>query len=219
MEPSSAILIVDDHKLFAEAITSSLRAAGIEVLPVAATGGQALAEARKARPRLVLMDIGLPDESGLAIGRRMLDELPGVRIIALTALNDQQVAAEALRLGFSGFLTKDTPVAEFVNAIKSALAGSAVLSANLKPVANGHGHENVEASFLGDQLTPRERDVLGLLVEGASSPSIAETLSISPNTLRSHIQNILSKLQAHTRLEAAAIATKYEILRRKPLGD
>ena len=207
---SLRVLIVDDHMLFAEAIKSAVAGIGIEVVAVATTGEEGVKEVRRSRPDLVLMDVVLPDQSGLAAGRRILDEVPDTKILALTALDDQSVADEAIQIGFHGYLTKDTPVTLFMNSIRAVLDGQMVLPHRLGP-ARRSGRAT-DAALMAAQLTDREREVLARLVRGESGREIAAHLGISRNTVRTHVQGILTKLQVHSRLEAAAFAVRHRIV-------
>jgi two-component system nitrate/nitrite response regulator NarL len=209
------VLIVDDHKLFAEAIRSALSSDGLrmEVLPVATSAKEALATAKADKPDLVLVDLGLPDESGVVLGRKILEECKGATVLAVTALSDPRLLREVMKAGFHGFITKDTPMARFVDLIKAAMSGHLVVPHRLAARAAGaRSTEERDAGLLAEQLTKRERAVLEMLVEGARSEDIARRLSISPNTVRTHIQNILTKLQVHSRLEAAAFAVKHGLV-------
>jgi two-component system, NarL family, nitrate/nitrite response regulator NarL len=204
--------------LFAEAIRVALEDLGEEVLGVVTTGEEAVASVRRTRPDIVLMDIALPDQSGLAVGRAILGEWPDMKIIALTALSDRTAVEEALRIGFRGYITKDTPVAQFVNSLQSVLDGHIVLPHRLGPTGKRSAAED-EVALLADQLTAREREVLGLLVEGADGLTVAMKLGISRNTVRTHVQNILMKLQVHSRLEAATFAVRHRLVQAPtPLG-
>jgi DNA-binding NarL/FixJ family response regulator len=191
---------------------SALTDLGLSVLPVARTGTEALAAVATERPELVLVDLGLPDMDGLVLGERILAELPGAKIVVVTALHDTGTVGEAIRLGFAGYVTKDIPLSQFVDAIKSVIDGQVVVAHQPLP-ARKPG--DPQAEFLLRQLTPRERDVLLLLGEGAGGPEIARRLLVSQNTVRTHVQNILTKLQVHTRLEAVAFASRHGVLRRR----
>ena len=157
------------------------------------------------------MDIALPDQSGLAAGRATLDRHPEAKIIAVTALTDRAAVDEALRIGFIGYLTKDTPVTQFVNAVRSAMDGHLVLPHRLSP-NGGRTQQHEEVALLASQLTPREREVLALLVRGANGQLAAAQLGISSNTVRTHVQSILTKLQVHSRLEAATFAVRHRLV-------
>jgi two-component system, NarL family, nitrate/nitrite response regulator NarL len=203
------VLIVDDHRLFAEALTWAMERLGMTVV-LASNGEEALEATHRHTPSLVLLDIGLPGTSGLLVGREILRLAPNTKLVAVTALHDPGSVKEAIRLGFHGYITKDTPMERFAASINAAVGGQMVMPHHLaRVVAESPSDEDRHASVLAAQLTARERDVLGMLVEGASSELIAQRLSISPNTVRSHIQSILPKLQVHSRLEAAAFAVRH----------
>jgi two-component system nitrate/nitrite response regulator NarL len=205
------VLIVEDQVLFAEAMQVALRNHGVEVVGMAATGAEGLELLSTRDPDVVLLDIGLPDRGGMKVGREMLERCPHVKVLALTALRDGRTAREALRAGFSGYLTKDTDVARLIRAIESATSGEVTISKGVaRQAAGGHAPDGV--SLMISQLTDRERDVLALLAEGADSPVIAERLGISRNTVRTHVQSILAKLNVHSRLEAAAFAVRHGIV-------
>ncbi|HUF60082.1 MAG TPA: response regulator transcription factor [Actinomycetota bacterium] len=206
------VLIVEDQVLFAEAVEFALRSHGIDVVGTASTGEVGLELLPTTNPDVVLLDIGLPDRSGIAIGREMLERCPNVKVLALTALRDGRAAREALRAGFSGYLTKDTDVDRLLRAIESAFSGEVTISKPLaRQAAGGRGGDGV--SLMVSQLTDRERAVLGLLAAGADSPAMAERLHISKNTVRTHVQSILAKLNVHSRLEAAAFAVRHGVVK------
>lgn len=205
-------LIVDDHRLFAEAIQLTLGRMGLDVLPVATTAGEALNAAREQHPDLVLVDIGLPDRSGISLGAQILQELPDTKVVALTALEDASLVREALRLGFAGYVTKDTHADMFVRSLRSVLDGQVVVPASVSRAVVWNGASS-DQGLLSSQLTRRELEVLHLLVDGTSSEQIARTLGVSTNTVRTHVQGILAKLQVHSRLEAAAFAVRHGLVR------
>ncbi len=204
-------MIVDDHMLFAEAIQVALEDLGMTVVGVVPTGGEAVAFVERSMPDIILMDLALPDQSGLATGRTILDRWPEAKILALTALSDRSAVDEALRIGFRGYLTKDTPVARFVNSVRSVTDGHVVLPLRLAPVGRRAPGDD-EVALLAEQLTTREREVLALLVQGADGRTVANALGISRNTVRTHVQSILTKLQVHSRLEAATFAVRHRLV-------
>jgi two-component system nitrate/nitrite response regulator NarL len=203
-------LIVDDHALFAEAMTVVLRSEEMEVVR-ASTAAEALESVGSDRFDLVLMDIGLPDRSGLSVGAQIVTEHDDVKVLAVTALDDPDAAVQALRSGFHGYITKDTDLTRFVAAIESALAGQVVMPKRMARKGYGKGGRGDSLAALIASLTTREREVLGLLTEGMNGSRIAETLRISQNTVRTHVQSILTKLQVHSRLEAAAFAVQHGV--------
>ena len=207
------VLIVEDHLLFAEAIQAQLEAGGVDVVEVVTTGQDGVRAAMRERPDIVLVDLGLPDQSGLAAGAAILDQLPETSVLALTALEDTWAVKSALRSRFSGYLTKDIPVREFVDAVRAALGGQVIVSRRSASAITGDREGRKKgAELLAEQLTGRELEVLRLLVEGASGEQISRRLRISPNTVRTHVQSILTKLQVHSRLEAATFAVRNGII-------
>ena len=181
------------------------------VVGVATTGAEGRELVNGLRPDLILVDIGLPDESGLVAGRRILEEHPEAKVVALTALLSPATVREAVRLGFHGYITKDTPVSRFASSLRAVLDGQVVFPRRL---ASALGRPRDDGSdLLAAQLTARELEVLGLMAEGLSGTDIALKLGISTNTVRTHIQSILTKLQVHSRLEAVAFALRRGLVR------
>ena len=197
---------MEDHALFGEAIEIALQDLGMSVIGVARTGRDAIDWVKRSRPEIVLMDLGLPDESGLVVGRKILERWPETKILAVTVLNDRVAAKEALRAGFVGYLTKDASVPEFMNTIRSVADGQVVVPKHLSPTRATLAEDGV--ALLASQLSRREREVLTLLVRGFTGEAVAKRLAVSRNTVRTHIQNILMKLQVHSRLEAVTFAVQ-----------
>jgi two-component system nitrate/nitrite response regulator NarL len=204
------VLIVDDHALFAEAVQAALVDNGLDVT-VAHDGEAALTRSNAPDPPdLVLMDVGLPGETGLEVGRKILKRRPETQVVALTALHDPGVADEALRSGFSGYLTKETKLAKLMNAIRVIVDGGVVVQDELVSTrVRKLPCDDPDAAMLLAQLTSRELEVLELLSAGRASEDIAVALHISRNTVRTHVQGILAKLGVHSRLEAAAFASRH----------
>jgi DNA-binding NarL/FixJ family response regulator len=206
-----SVLIVDDHLLFADVIHKTLEGDGMEVIGVVATGAEALRVFQGERPNLVLLDLSLPDRSGLAVGQAITEQSPGTVVVALTALEDPQLVKQAIRAGFRGYVSKDCRVSQLREAITQAMGGSVVVAVPSNRMGRSRGSTSDGAALLADQLTRREREVLALLARGTSSVEMARRLEISPNTLRTHVQSVLTKLQVHSRLEAASFAIRNDL--------
>jgi two-component system, NarL family, nitrate/nitrite response regulator NarL len=206
------VLIVDDHTLFAEAIRLTLEDVGLSVIDIVSLGSEAIEVADRLHPDIILMDIALPDQSGLATGRAILERHPDAKIVAVTALSERAAVEEALRIGFVGYLSKDSSIEQFVDAVRSAMDGNVVLPHRLSSNGRRPAHQEEQVALLTSQLTPREREVLALLVEGASGEVAARKMGISSNTVRTHVQSVLTKLQVHSRLEAATFAVRNRLV-------
>jgi two-component system, NarL family, nitrate/nitrite response regulator NarL len=212
-EPKS-VLIVDDHILFTDAIRMALEERGLAVSGVASTGAEALRIGEMVEFDLALVDLNLPDADGLDVAKTLVNMRPEAKVLVVTASNDPQMVLETMRLGLHGFLPKDTPLNLFMRSVGTALKGQMVIPHRLaNAAAGGMSEEERDARLLARHLTARELEILTMLAEGATGAEIRARLVVSPNTVRTHIQNILTKLQVHSRLEAAAFAVKYEIVR------
>lgn len=207
-----SVLIVEDHRLFAESIRAALERSGMEVIAIATDKAQALKELEKRHPDIILMDIGLGAVSGAEFGAELLERHPDLKIVAVSALSNAHVVRDVVRAGFHGYITKDTPLAQFVGSINAALKGQTVIPYKLAGrMAGNRSEEEKDVAVKVAQLTPREREILALLMEGANSSEMARRLSVSANTVRTHVQNVLTKLQVHSRLEAAAFAIRWSV--------
>ena len=205
------VLLVDDQRLFADALAATLSEDVGATVEIVGSGEAALQALEHGHPDVVLLDIGLPDRSGLAVGRDILERHPEMRVIAVTAVDDSRLAREAIRAGFHGYLTKDARIWEFTSAIQAVLAGQVVMTKPLaRRVAIPQGDEQV--ALLIQQLTRRELEVLNLLAQGKTSAVLADDLGIQRNTVRTHVQSIFAKLHVHSRLEAAAFAVRHGLV-------
>ncbi len=186
-----------------------------EVSDPVGNAADAVAAAEAQQPDVALVDIGLPDESGVQVGKRIMEVSPRTRVVAVTAMDDQRLADEIVRAGFRGYLLKDAKVSQLLSAIQVVLNGDVVFPSRLTRQGS-RGIPQSQARLIGQQLTPRELEVLSMLARGAGGREIAKTLGVAPNTVRTHVQSILSKLQVHSRLEAAAFAVRHGLVRPAP---
>jgi DNA-binding NarL/FixJ family response regulator len=205
------VLLVDDHQLLTGSLSALLsREPDMEVVGVAGSVADAKILA-KDRLDVVLMDYRLPDGTGADATRAIKARWPAARVVMLTAVNDDETILESIQAGADGYLTKDRAVDEVVSAVRAAHAGE-----TLRPrsVIVGIAQRVVAARDKGTErrqiepLTPRELEVLKALTEGLSTPEICDRLFIAPNTLRTHVQNIMGKLRVHSKHEAVAFAIR-----------
>ncbi|CAN5206699.1 response regulator transcription factor [soil metagenome] len=214
---ATRVLIADEQSLFREAVKVVLETQpDISVVAEAADGRRAIAEAARTRPDVALVDVGLPDCDSMEATSAIVDRVPGCRVVILAPQESQKALADALEAGASGYLTKDCPLAHLIHAVRSVHQGETLvpprmlgpLLAQLIRRQREQGHALQRMS----RLTRREREVLALLADGADNGGIARILFISPQTARTHIQNVLTKLGVHSRLEAASFVLQNGIL-------
>jgi two-component system nitrate/nitrite response regulator NarL len=212
------VLIADSQLLFAEAVAAALEAQGFRRPSCVASSDDLFASlSRSGLPDFLLLDLTIERGAGVQIGRQVLEEDPSVKVMALAAHPDRVSLRAALDAGFAGYLTKDMKMSGLVNAIRMASAGEErVVSGSLSSIDDDPITQ--EADRLIGHLTKRERQILSALARGRSSAQIAEGLSISPNTVRTHVGSILAKLNVHSRLEAAAFAVRHGLADPEPFG-
>jgi two-component system, NarL family, nitrate/nitrite response regulator NarL len=206
-----AALVVDRHRLFAEVMTPFLEDMRFAVS--VATETDTAHEAISSRmPTLTLVDLSLPAEDCLRLGRDALTATPGAIVIGTTPEADPRLVRATKEVGFWGCLSKELPLSRFTANIRAAIEGQPVAERRPLYERPPGAHYERPRDLLAAQLTPRELEVLALLVEGAGSARIADQLDISWNTVRTHAQSILTKLQVHSRLEAAAVAVQQSLV-------
>ena len=207
------VLIVDDHSMVRTGLATFLRVKpGLELVGEARDGQQALRLCEQLQPDVVLMDLVMPRMDGVAATRAIRERWPAVQILALTSFKDKDLVHDALRAGAIGYLLKDVSADELANAIRAAHAGRPTLAPEATQALIDVARTADEGPAPGHDLTPREREVLALMVEGLNNPQIGERLVISVTTVRSHVSNIFSKLGVSNRAEAVALALRSEIV-------
>lgn len=200
-------LVIDDQRLFAEALQGVLERLGLRAT-VATCGSDGLVFAGRDRPDLVLVDLGLRDSDGLDVGRKILQCSPETAVIAVTVCMDRTMFGAAEEAGFLGVVPMDASLSDFVDAVMSALEGRRLMPRASAPGPSFIKTRSRDIELLAAQLTPREWQVLELLVDGRAGSEISKGLGIGCNTVRTHIQSVLTKLQVHSRLEAAGFAVR-----------
>lgn len=209
------VLFVEDHQLLADALSAMLaREPDMEMVGVAGTVAEAKQIARE-RVDVVLMDYRLPDGTGAEATRAIKARWPAARVVMVTALTDDETVLESIQAGADGYLTKDRAADDVVQAVRAAHAGETLLPRSvIVEIARrvAAARERGDERRVVEPLTPRELEVLRALTEGMSTPEICERFFIAPNTLRTHVQNIMGKLRVHSKLEAVAFALKYRLV-------
>ncbi|MEV8631777.1 response regulator transcription factor [Streptosporangium sp. NPDC051023] len=201
-------MVVDDHPMWRDGVARDLAEAGYEVVAAVGEGGQALRVAVAVRPELVVLDLRLPDLSGVEVARRLAACEPQPRVLVLSASGEQEDVLEAVKAGASGYLLKSASKAEFLDAVRRTAEGDAVFTPGLAGLVLGE-YRRLAAQQTpadGPRLTERETEVLRLVAKGLSYRHIAERLVLSHRTVQNHVQNTLNKLQLHNRVELVRYA-------------
>jgi DNA-binding NarL/FixJ family response regulator len=224
------VLIVDDHLAFAEALQVGLgRELDLDV--VAAVSDPMVAEhvAGEKPIDVALLDLNLQNVDGISLGRRLLAIAPDIKIIIMTAHESAEAVVEAMRSGACCWVSKTASLPDLVDVIRGALHGETripphLLTDVIKLLTWEQGERSQRETLLG-RLTRREQEVLGLMVEGVDRRAMAAALHLSSNTVRTHVQNVMTKLEAHSTLEAMAVALRYHLVpqrspnQEKPAGQ
>jgi DNA-binding NarL/FixJ family response regulator len=206
------VLIVDDHALFRRGLREHLETSGLDVVGEAEDAAGALALCVETEPEVVLMDISMPGGSGIDATRRLRAAVPDTRVLMLTVSTEEEVVVEAIMAGACGYLLKDAEGAQILAAIAAAAGGGGALSPRIAALLIDRVRERSQPPPSdGDdraKLTAREREVLSLVVEGRDNTEIAAELVISPETVKTHVSSLLSKLEADNRVQAAVKAVR-----------
>lgn len=210
--PPIRVMVVDDHAVVRGGLAAFLLAYDdLELVGEAANGVEALALAERRRPDVVLMDLVMPEMDGATATRLLRERHPEIQVIVLTSFKEEDMVQGALAAGAIGYLLKNVSADELVNAIRAARMGRPTLAPEATQVLI-HSATHPKQPPLGHDLTERERDVLALMVAGLNNNEIAERLIVSRSTVKYHVSNILSKLQAASRTEAVAYALQQKLV-------
>jgi len=203
------VMLVDDHALVRAAVRQAITAPDVEMVAEAATAEDALQIAMQVRPDVLLVDIDLPGMDGIRLVRELAPRLPETRILMLTVSATDRDLVEAIRAGASGYLTKDLAPEALLGAVRGIVSGELVMDRRMaarlvkRLVESPHGGGSHTHDPDLAALSAREAEVLHVLAEGLTDRQIAETLTISPRTVETHVSSILHKLRAKNRSEAA----------------
>lgn len=210
------ILIADDHALFRDSLRSLIESHGLTVVGEARNGREAIDLAHQLKPDIVLMDLSMPEVDGLAATRQISAELPEVKVVVLTASDEDAKLFEAIKSGAQGYLLKNLESEEFFSILDGVGRGEPGLTPTLARKLLQEFARPAKASapaYDPDALTDREREVLELLVEGVTSNrKLAKQLGVSENTVKFHVRNILDKLHLHNRAQAVSYAIRNKIV-------
>jgi DNA-binding NarL/FixJ family response regulator len=213
MDRPIAVVICDDHTVMAEGLAALLGAEpDIDVVGIGGSVSELHDLALTHRPDVVLLDYQLPDGDGVTAATELKSTHPDTRVVMLTAFTSHAVLVAAMQAGCSGYLSKHSASQLVAEGIRRVASGDVLLSPDM--LQQLLPRLNRPDQGPGSQLTQREREILELLATGTPTRTMAASLFISSNTLRNHVQSILNKLGAHTRLEAVSIAVREGIIRR-----
>lgn len=209
-----SVLLADDQALVRTGFGLILNAeADLEVVGEAGDGNEAVALAERRRPDVVLMDVRMPELDGIEATRRILELLPATKVLMLTTFDLDEYVVSAFRAGASGFLLKTAPRDQLVAAVRTVHSGEALLAPMSTRRLIEQFAQPPEESPVLDDLTARERDVLQLLARGLSNVEIASELVVEPSTVKSHVANVLSKLNCRDRIQAVVFAYESGLVR------
>lgn len=207
------IFVVDDHEIFRDGLRLLIESADdMMLIGEAESGADVLSQLEADKPDLILMDINMPGENGIEVTRRIKQHYPDMTVLMLTMFEDDKSVFAAMRAGASGYVLKGIKHDEMLQTLRLAATGGAVFS----PRIAGHimqwfanmGTAHKETGDELPQLSRRELDILALIAAGDDNPTIAEKLVLSPKTVRNYVSQVLTKLEASDRLEAAAKARR-----------
>lgn len=210
------ILLSDDHALFRDGLASLLTAWDMEVIGQASNGQEAVEQARRLRPDLVLMDIHMPKMNGLDATRLIKAELPETTIVILTVSDQEESLFEAIKAGAEGYILKNIPGDEFARLLSNLAHGEPAMSKGLAKrlldefARNNAGVKDLEAD-IQERLTTRELEVLKQVADGHTNKEIGSTLFVSEETVKFHLKNIMQKLHLRNRAEVVAWAIRHDL--------
>lgn len=200
-EGAVRVMVVDDHPMWRDAVARDLAASGFDVVGTAADGAAAVRIAAAVRPDVVVMDLQLPELSGVGATGQIVNSLPDTRVLVLSASGEQLDVLEAVKAGATGYLVKSASVTELVEAVRRTAAGDATFTPGLAGLLLGEYRRLATGGPEPEkpQLTERETEVLRLVAKGLTAKQVAARLVLSHRTVQNHVQNAMSKLHVHNR--------------------
>jgi DNA-binding NarL/FixJ family response regulator len=207
------VLVVDDQRTFAEALAAALRLETDLIVQVAGSADEALRAVGVEPPDVVLLDVQMPGTNGIDVIRSLVEARPGVKVVMLSGHEDDLLRASAMEAGAVGYLSKLAPLADLPEAVRKASRGEALMDheelLRLERYLRHRRHQDETERQRTGRLTPRQTEILQLLADGVPVATIAERLGMSRLTLRTHVQNILTRLGVHTKTEAVTVAIRH----------
>ena len=208
------VLIAEDHRTFAEALQRVIDLEkGLQVVTIADNGKEAVDLVVENHPDVVLMDVEMPDLDGIQATRKIRQASPNTQVVMLSAHHDDTLVARAVEAGAAGYLNKTHSVGEVADAVRAAAHGEELIDAEevgrVLTILRRRREEDADSQSRVQRLTPRQIEILQNMADGMSSEQIARSLGISPQTLRTHVQNILTRLKVHSKIEALALAIRH----------
>ena len=213
------VLLADDHRMLREGLKRTLEENGVQVVAEADDGEEAIRLALAHDPDVIVMDVTMPNMDGVEATRQLRSQRPDARIVMLTMHSDQDIVANAIRAGASGYLTKDCSSEELVGAVRAIAEGETVLSPGLAGAMLQEVQklgQAQQAATTEPLITKREEEVLQLIADGLSTQEVAERLYISLKTVKNHLASIYQKLDSRDRTQAVVRAVRMGIIRIEP---
>lgn len=209
VKPQIRVVVVDDHDMVRRGLAAYFKTnPDLELVGEADDGLEALEVCERLQPDVVIMDLIMPRMGGIEATQQIRERHPNTQVIALTSFQDKNLVQEAIQAGAISYLLKNVTGDDLADAIRSAYGGQGTLS----PEVTREFILSAQRPQLGDDLTPREREVLALMVEGLTNPEIADQLSISRATATAHVSHILGKLGVSNRAEAIVLAFRNNLV-------
>jgi DNA-binding NarL/FixJ family response regulator len=207
------LMLADDHRMLREGLSRSMREEGFDVVAEARNGAEAVQLAVQVKPDVILMDVTMPELDGVEACRQIREANPTAAVVMLTMHADQDVLANAIRAGASGYLVKDCSTNEIASAVRMAAAGDTALSPQLAATMLDEVRRMDQPVPEQERVvTKREEEVLQLIADGCSTPEVAERLYISQKTVKNHLASIYQKLDARDRTQAVLSAVRMGIV-------
>ena len=208
------VLLADDHALVRGGLRALLEAEeDIEVIAEADTVASAIEAAGEYQPDLVVLDVNLPDGSGVDACQQIRDKWNNIQVVMLTAFADEQAFVEAVSAGALGFVLKRTKASDLIAAVRKAASGESLFDSELKDRILSRVHVGRDSDPLLAELSPQERKILSKIADGKTNREIAAEMFLAQKTVKNYVSNLLRKLQMNNRAEAAAYAARLDALR------